>query len=643
MIGAFRKFSTSSAAAIVFGLLLVALVATGGLTGRNPLGGATGSGELADVGGRAVKTADFLRRLDTVWKQEREQRPELTQADLVRQGGDREVLDLILSLFAIDEMAERQGVVAGPQQVAEAIRAIPAFQLGGAFDVTKYKQALAQSRLSQNEFEKELGQDLVRDQFSRGIGIGGDAPERLGKAYVSLLLEQRAGLVVRVPFDRFAGNLPTPDEKQLTAFMDENKRAFSIPELRRFQYVQLDLDTVVQSIKPTDQQLKQALEQNIADYGGAEQRTIEQALAPDEATAAKVTARLKKGESFAAAAQAELGLTAGDLALGKLTETAYAAQSSPEVAASAFRAKAGETVGPLKSSLGYYLVHIAGVEPPAVSSFEAVRAALTVKVQRELAVDKLYDLSRKLDDDLAAGATLEEAAKKLNLPVQTAGPVSVTGRRKDGSDAELSASVVPILTAVFTQQLEDEPKIEKLGENSYYVAKTLEIIPTALRPLAEIRPQVEAAWRQRQMAERAKVLADKLVAGVRKGGRLDTLAKAEGIAQIQPVQGARLQVLQNQNIPAVIRLMFSLPNGQAGYAPAERDAALYVVQVLTSQPGNPDQPQGRQLLAQTQRDVGGLSSRELSESFALAIRQSLGVTYNQKAIDATRKRLLGDG
>lgn len=258
MIGAFRKFSTSSAAAIVFGLLLVALVATGGLTGRNPLGGATGSGELADVGGRAVKTADFLRRLDTVWKQEREQRPELTQADLVRQGGDREVLDLILSLFAIDEMAERQGVVAGPQQVAEAIRAIPAFQLGGAFDVTKYKQALAQSRLSQNEFEKELGQDLVRDQFSRGIGIGGDAPERLGKAYVSLLLEQRAGLVVRVPFDRFAGNLPTPDEKQLTAFMDENKRAFSIPELRRFQYVQLDLDTVVQSIKPTDQQIGRA-------------------------------------------------------------------------------------------------------------------------------------------------------------------------------------------------------------------------------------------------------------------------------------------------------------------------------------------------------------------------------------------------
>ncbi|QCI80158.1 hypothetical protein E6W36_13565 [Hankyongella ginsenosidimutans] len=308
-------------------------------------------------------------------------------------------------------MAERQGVVAGPQQVAEAIRAIPAFQLGGAFDVTKYKQALAQSRLSQNEFEKELGQDLVRDQFSRGIGIGGDAPERLGKAYVSLLLEQRAGLVVRVPFDRFAGNLPTPDEKQLTAFMDENKRAFSIPELRRFQYVQLDLDTVVQSIKPTDQQLKQAFEQNIADYGGAEQRTIEQALAPDEATAAKVTARLKNGESFAAAAQAELGLTAGDLALGKLTETAYAAQSSPEVAASAFRAKAGETVGPLKSSLGYYLVHIAGVEPPAVSSFEAVRPALTVKVQRELAVDKLYDLSRKLDDDLAAGTTLEEAAK----------------------------------------------------------------------------------------------------------------------------------------------------------------------------------------------------------------------------------------
>lgn len=642
MIGAFRKFSTSSAAAIVFGLLLVALVATGGLTGHNPLGGPTGSGELADVGGRAVKTADFLRRLETVWKQEREQRPELTQADLVRQGGDREVLDLILSLFAIDEMAARQGVIASPQQVADAIRAIPAFQLGGAFDVTKYKEALAQNRLTQSEFEKELGQDLVRDQFSRGIGIGGDAPERLGKAYVSLLLEQRAGLVVRVPFDRFAGDVPTPDAKQLTSFMNENKRAFSTPELRRFQYVQLDLDTVVQSIRPTDQQLQEAFDHNIAEYGGAEQRTIEQALAPDEAAAGKILARLKNGESFAAATQAELGLTPEDLALGKLTETAYAAQSSAEIAASAFRAKAGETVGPLKSSLGYYLVHVAGIEPPAISSFEAVRPALTARVQRELAVDKLYDLSRKLDDDLAAGTTLADAAKKLSLPVVTAGPVSVTGRKKDGSDAGLAASVVPILTAVFTQQPEDEPKIEKLGENSYYVAKTLDITPSALRPLAEIRPQVEAAWRQQQMADRAKTLAEKLVAGARKGGRLDTLAKAEALAQIQPVQGVRLQILQNQNIPAVIRLMFSLPNGQAGYAPAERDAALYVVQVLATNPGDPNQPQGRQLLAQTQRDVGGLSSRELSESFALAIRQSLGVTYNQKAIDATRKRLLGD-
>lgn len=643
MIGAFRKFSTSKAAALVFGLLLVALVATGGLSGQNPFGGPSGSGELASVGDRAVKTDDFLRRLETVWKQEREQRPDLTQADLVRQGGDRDVLDLILSLFAIDEIAERQGVVAGPQQVAEAIRAIPAFQLGGAFDVTKYKEALAQNRISQSEFEKELGQDLVRDQFTRGIGVGGDAPARLGKAYVSLLLEQRGGLVARIPFERFAGDVPAPDDAKLKKFMADNKRVFSIPELRRFQYVLLDLDTVVQEIEPTDEQLKQAFEQNITEYGGAEQRSIGQALAPDEATANKVIARVRKGESFEAAVNAELGLTPDDLALGQLTQTAYAAQSSVDIADRAFRAKAGETVGPIKSSLGFYLVYIAAIEPPAVASFEAVRPALTVRVQRELAVDRLYDLSRKLDDDLASGTSLEEAAGKLKLKLNTVGPVSVTGRLKEGEDAGLPASAVPILSGAFTQQPDDDSKIEKLGENSYYAVKTLDITPSALRPLADIRPQVEAAWRQQQSAERAKALAEKLVAGVRKGGRLDALAKAENMGQIQPVEGVRLQILQNQNVPAIIRLMFTLPNGQAGFAQAERDAALYVVQVLQSKPGDPNQPEGQQLLAQTQRDVGGLSSRELSESFALAIRKSLGLSYNQKAIDATRKRLLGDG
>lgn len=643
MLSGIRKAAKSWLAFVLLGLVLIAMLVTGIYSHSDPFAIFEPSANvLASVGGKTVTTDAFNRRFNIVWDQQRQQHPEVTKAELAKAGADREVLEVLLSGAAIDAFAERQGVTIGPAQVAEALRNIPAFSLAGQFDVARYKEVLAQNRISQKDFETEFSHDLVRDQFGKALASEGRAPAGVARAYVSLLLEQRTAEIARIPLDRFSSAVGTPTDAQLLTYRDQNKTRFSVPELRRFSYVTLDVDTIVATIQPTDEQLRAAYKERLAEFGGIEQRTLDQALAPDRASADKLIAAVKGGASFAAAAQSVLNLSAEDIALGKLTRDAFAKQADAAVADAVFAAQKGAIVGPLQAPLGFYVVHVADIAAANARPYEEVKPQLTAQLQRDQAIDKLFDVSRQLDDKLAAGTSLADAARQLKLPLGKAGPVSVTGRGADGQATDLPPSVQAALPTVFVQKSDDAPHVEQAGENSYYAVAIDDVIPSKVRALDEIRDGLLAAWKQEQAAKRAQALAEKIMTAVRKGGNLPALAKAEGLQPVQTGSAIRVQVLQNQNAPPPIKLMFALPAGDVGYAPSPGDLALFVVHVTASTPGNPASPQGRQMLEATRRDIGQLAGREFSQSFALATRQALGVTYNQKTISAVRSQLLGE-
>ena len=84
-------------------------------------------------------------------------------------------------------------------------------------------------------------------------------------------------------------------------------------------------------------------------------RHIVQAVFPDEATAERVAARVRSGESLTQAVS-DTGLTGDDIDIGDVTQQRFAEISSAPIAQVVFSAPSGSLVGPYHSDLGWHVI-----------------------------------------------------------------------------------------------------------------------------------------------------------------------------------------------------------------------------------------------------------------------------------------------
>ena len=70
---------------------------------------------------------------------------------------------------------------------------------------------------------------------------------------------------------------------------------------------------------------------------------------------------------------------------------------------------------PVKSPLGWHILRVAKIVPPTTQSFNEVKAKLQADLANNEAVDRLYTVANHVDDAIAGGATLDEAAAQFGL------------------------------------------------------------------------------------------------------------------------------------------------------------------------------------------------------------------------------------
>ncbi len=169
------------------------------------------------------------------------------------------------------------------------------------------------------------------------------------------------------------------------------------------------------------------------------------------------------------------------------------------------------------------------------------------------------------------------------------------------------------------------------------------IVAAAPAPLASIRDRVSADWVERSGVE-ARPAAR---AGHRdQGGRGSPLAEAaKGTpvpVRVEAVGARRIQLSQFKgNVPAPIAMLFSLGEGKARMVAGPQGEGFYIVKVNRIIPGNAlNQPS---LIVQTQQQMQDALSQEYGAQFLNAMRQTVGVKRNEKAIAATKARISGSG
>jgi len=339
---------------------------------------------------------------------------------------------------------------------------------------------------------------------------------------------------------------------------------------------------------------------------------------PDEDTARRAAAAIGEGRSFETVAKEIAGQDAAALDLGTFTAADFPV---PELWDAVAGLEQGQVSEPRESPFGWHIFRVTKIVPESVTPFEQARDKIEKDLQGEQVADVLPGLSRALEDELAGGATLEEAAAALDVPLRQTPLIDINGAGTDGQKVPDLPAGDFLDTAFLTEKGEVSYEVKQLQAGGYYVLRVDDVVPSALRPLAEVRDEVVELWKSDKRHEAARARALEIVTRVENGESLTDIAGAEGLTatESKPFDRRGTGSESASVTPQLASDVFKLQPGQA--AMDESPDGFTVAQLKTIVPADPTKPGeiATVLANQMMSDVLVELNNALRERFEVAV------------------------
>jgi peptidyl-prolyl cis-trans isomerase D len=340
----------------------------------------------------------------------------------------------------------------------------------------------------------------------------------------------------------------------------------------------------------------------------------------DQAAAEKIEAAVKGGTAFKDAAKSATG---GDpLVLGKITKDKLPA----EIADKAFAVPAGGVSDPLTSPFGLHIVHVISSEPASTKPLAEVKDQIKHQIALNKATESLDSLVQQLEDTLAGGASLAEAATKLKLKAKKVDQVDESGKDAKGQDTGLSHAAV---TLVFNTESGNLSPVAPTASGTYIVVQVSGVTPPADRPFADVKDKVKADW----LAEAQKAAATdkaKQIAARIKIGDLNAEATALGLTVKKSAAFTRDKGDPADAIsPDLAATLFALKLNEAGVGSSKEGPVVAKVTSITP----PDPKAHPADVAQTNTQLTDEIRNDLDAQFGEALRQELKPQVNEDVVN----------
>lgn len=644
MLSIFRRGFMAKIMLVILGIGLIAIVITGfGTGGSGGLGGLGGlsASTVASVGGERLTSARLTDETQRQLTRLRRDRPELDMPAFLREGALEEVLEQLIDVTASSVFGREMGLGASRRMIDRDIASIQDFHdLTGRFDDATFRRILAQENLSEQQVRDDFANRLLQRQLLEPVQRSVYVPAAIANQYASLLLETRSGIVGAVP-SAAMGAGAEPSEAELAAFYKSSRQRYTIPERRVLRYAVFGLENVAAQSQATEAEI-QGVYRSDPSYAARETRRLSQVILPEPA-ARTLAQKVAAGTPFAAAA-AQAGRSAADIALGANSREEYAAKSSPQVATAVFGAAKGATVGPIRGPFGWHVVKVEDVTVSSARPLASVRDSIAAQIQQRKAQNAVNELASKIEDAIGE-SSFEEIVAAQKLAVKETPPITATGAAPEAPGWQAPPELQPMLEGAFVLEPGEDPAVETLQENQRYaLVAVTRTVPAAAPPLAAIRDRVKADLIVRRASERARAVASSIVARINAG---TPPAQAFALAQVKlpPVQNltaTRREIARaNAQVPPPMAMMFSLPRGKARLLPAPDGRGWFIVYLDRIVPG--DASKEPALIQAVRTQFGAILGEEYARQFTGAIREGVKVERNDDAVRKLKSDLAGPG
>ncbi|MBZ9854651.1 SurA N-terminal domain-containing protein [Mesorhizobium sp. CA13] len=573
MLGILRSAAGTWVAKLLLSLLVVSF-AVWGVSGRL-MGGLAGHDSVITAGGTKVSINEYRLAYDrqlAVMSQQFGQR--LTHEQAKALGVDNQVLAQLVSGAVLDEQARKLGLGLSKDRLAELTREDPAFKgPGGQFDRRAFEYRLREVGMRPEDYLKNRAQVAVRQQIVEAVSDGLKAPDTFFKAVALYRGEDRTVDYLTLP-KALVEPIEAPSDSALQAYFEANKKTYAAPEYRKFSYVRLEPQDIMDTSSVTDAQVSDDYNKNKARYTTPEMRTIEQLVfkTPDEAKAALDS--LKSGATFDKLVTAE-GKTPADTLLGTLAKDKIADKA---VADAAFALNVNEVSPVVQGAFGPVLLRVTEIKPEVVKPL----AEVSDQIRKDLALGEasriLLDVHDNYEDSRAAGSSLADAAAKLKLKVVTVDAIDRSGLRPDGSIVKDLPESPALIKAAFEAEPNTENEALTTADNGFIFYEVASITPARDRTLDEVRQKVVADWTAAETAKRLTAKAQELEKRLKAGATLDVIA-GELKLEKQTKRGLKREADDADFGKEGAAVMFGVGEGGTGLIPSPTSDAQILFKV----------------------------------------------------------------
>lgn len=568
--------------------------------------GSVGGTEVATVNGEAINRTEFQREL-ALEKQRLQQRFELqpNSPQLEDSALSGPVLQRMVQREALYQAALDGGMGASREELWKQIASIEAFQVDGKFDRELFKERISYM-YTPATFLEASEKDFVLGHLNTGVSASGFVTESELQLLAAITQQKRTFYTIEIPKQQ--AEKVTVSDAEVEAFYQANSAQFTEPEKVSVEYVQVSLDQLAEKAEVSDADIQNIYQQEIAGFKADPRYTVAHILVEkkdkQDNVVAEISKKLAAGSDFASLAKQysdDLGSKESGGNLGVMIEEAYPA----EFVAATKDLAVGEVSEPVVTDAGTHFIKLlekTNVEPP---SFEERKSAIADQLAREIAQEDYLKSIALLDEKTFGADSLSYAADALGVEMRT----SEFFTRQGGSGIAADQQIVA--AAFGDDVLVDghNSKVIELPDSSAVVLRVKDHQPQQIKPLAEVRPQIEQRLTDQKIAAELAVKAAEVVAKINAGSSAEEVAKEAGFAFKLHEKASRTSFEINN---AVLQKAFSMAR------PAGSDPVLDQVQLPMG---------GVTVVGLTAVESGSLA--DLEESQKSGLRGQLGFQLSQ--------------
>ena len=533
MLDLIRKKQQTVLIKIVFWGIIATFVGTIFLVwGKGDERASDGGSVAATVNGINIGVQDYQNAYRNLYQFYQNLYSDRFNAEMEKQLGlARTSIEQLVRQVLLEQEGERLGIEVTHQELVDSISKIPQFQVDGVFDRATYLQILDYQRLSPEEFEASQERTLfaqkVEDQIMSVVNVtDNDIEAEFRKQNDKINLN-----FVRLAPANFENKVKVTDAA-LEEYFNNNKADFQVPTKISLRYLTFEPGRYADEVVTDDDAIKKYYERNLDKYEIEEQVSAAHILikvekdakddikAEKRKLAEKILEKARTGDDFAKLARKHSDDT-GSAAKGGALGYFNRGMMVPAFEKAAFALNPGEISDLVESPFGLHIIKVDGyIEPsfkPLEDVVDDVKSGLkkegSVKVAFEKAMDA-FNINRKTGD-------LDKAAKENDLGIKETG---LFDRDKPADGIKQDPDLLAAAFALEKGKLARPIRVD----SGIYLIAIKERQESHIPEFTAVKKKVEEAYRKSESAVLAKAAAEKLLASVKEGKKLSSLAKSVG-------------------------------------------------------------------------------------------------------------------